>query len=128
VHLLLLPLVGAIAAGCTAVIKPSELAANTAAVVTKLFSQYLDKNAYRIVNGGATETMSLLEHRFDHIFYTGSGSVGKIIMAAAAKHLTPVTLELGGKSPVILADDVDISIAAKRLVWGKTFNTGQVSK
>lgn len=128
VNVLLLPLVGAIAAGCTAVIKPSELAANTAAVITKLSSQYLDKNAYRIVNGGATETMSLLEYRFDHIFYTGSGAVGKIIMAAAAKHLTPVTLELGGKSPVILANDVDIPITAKRLIWGKTFNNGQVSK
>ncbi|CAB4382444.1 aldehyde dehydrogenase 3 family, member D1 [Rhizophagus irregularis] len=125
VNVLLLPLVGAIAAGCTAVIKPSELAANTAAVITKLSSQYLDKNAYRIVNGGATETMSLLEYRFDHIFYTGSGAVGKIIMAAAAKHLTPVTLELGGKSPVILANDVDIPITAKRLIWGKTFNNGQ---
>ncbi|RIA97469.1 aldehyde dehydrogenase family 3 member B1-like protein [Glomus cerebriforme] len=125
VNLLLLPLVGAIAAGCTALIKPSELAANTAAVVTKLFPQYLDQKAYRIVNGGATETMSLLEYRFDHIFYTGSGAIGKIIMTAAAKHLTPVTLELGGKSPVILADDADIPISAKRLVWGKTFNSGQ---
>jgi acyl-CoA reductase-like NAD-dependent aldehyde dehydrogenase len=128
VNLLFLPFVGAIAAGCTVVIKPSELAVNTAAVVTELFPQYLDQNAYRIVNGGATEARSLLEHRFDHIFYTGSGVVGKIIMTAAAKYLTPVTLELGGKNPVILADDADILISAKRLIWGKSFNSGQVSK
>ncbi|CAG8724197.1 978_t:CDS:2, partial [Funneliformis caledonium] len=125
VTLLLTPLVGAIAAGCTAILKPSELAANTAAVIAKLFPKYLDQNAYRIINGGATETMALLKYRFDHIFYTGSGVVGKIIMSEAAKHLTPVTLELGGKNPVILADDADIPISAKRLVWGKSFNSGQ---
>ncbi|CAI2185489.1 12654_t:CDS:2, partial [Funneliformis geosporum] len=125
VTLLLTPFVGAIAAGCTAILKPSELAVNTAAVIAKLFPKYLDQNAYRIINGGATETMALLEYRFDHIFYTGSGAVGKIIMTEAAKHLTPVTLELGGKNPVILADDADIPISAKRLVWGKTFNSGQ---
>lgn len=96
-NLLLAPAVGAIAAGNTVVLKPSEVAPNTAALLTKLLPTYLDQRAYRIINGAADETTLLLEHKFDHIFYTGSGSVGRIIMGAAAKQLTPVTLELGGK-------------------------------
>jgi len=96
-NLLLAPAVGAIAAGNTVLLKPSEVAPHTAALITKLLPVYLDQRAYRIVNGAAVETTLVLEHKFDHIFYTGSGSIGRIIMAAAAKQLTPVTLELGGK-------------------------------
>ncbi|KAG0349166.1 aldehyde dehydrogenase 3, member A2 [Podila humilis] len=124
-NLLLAPAVGAIAAGNTVVLKPSEVAPNTAALLTKLLPAYLDQRAYRIVNGAAEETTLLLEHKFDHIFYTGSGSVGKIIMGAAAKQLTPVTLELGGKSPAFISRDVDVAITARRLAFGKFFNCGQ---
>ncbi|KAI8353790.1 aldehyde dehydrogenase, dimeric NADP-preferring [Mortierella sp. GBAus27b] len=124
-NLLLAPAVGAIAAGNTVLLKPSEVAPHTAMLLTKLLPAYLDQRAYRIINGAVDETSLLLEHKFDHIFFTGSGSVGRIIMGAAAKQLTPVTLELGGKSPAFVAKDVDISIAARRLVWGKFFNCGQ---
>ncbi|CAG8574900.1 6929_t:CDS:2 [Diversispora eburnea] len=106
--LLLLPFVGAISAGCTAILKPSEIAENCATVITELFPKYLDQNSYRIVNGDAKVATTLLENRFDHIFYTGSGKIGKIVMETAAKHLTPITLELGGKSPAIVANDADI--------------------
>ncbi|KAF9960571.1 aldehyde dehydrogenase 3, member A2 [Modicella reniformis] len=124
-NLLLAPAVGAIAAGNTVVLKPSEIAPNTAMVLSSLLPTYLDQRAYRIINGAVDETSLLLEQKFDHIFFTGSGSVGKIIMGAAAKQLTPVTLELGGKSPAFVARDVDIAIAARRLIWGKFFNCGQ---
>ncbi|KAG0291612.1 aldehyde dehydrogenase 3, member A2 [Dissophora globulifera] len=124
-NLLLAPAVGAIAAGNTVLLKPSEVAANTAALLTKLLPSYLDQRCYRIVNGAAAETTLLLEHKFDHIFYTGSGAVGKIIMGAAAKQLTPVTLELGGKSPAFIARDVDVAVTARRLSFGKFFNCGQ---
>lgn len=97
-QLSLLPLVGAIAAGNSVVLKLSEVSPYTAAVITDLFPKYMDTSCYRIVNGGVEQTTALLKERFDHIFYTGNGAVGKIIMEAAAKHLTPVTLELGGKS------------------------------
>jgi acyl-CoA reductase-like NAD-dependent aldehyde dehydrogenase len=96
-NLLLAPAVGAIAAGNTVVLKPSEVAPNTATLLTRLLPAYLDQRAYRIINGSVDETTLLLEQKFDHIFFTGSGNVGKVIMAAAAKQLTPVTLELGGK-------------------------------
>ncbi|RIB15239.1 Aldehyde/histidinol dehydrogenase [Gigaspora rosea] len=125
VNLLLMPFIGAIAAGCTAILKPSELSAHIASLISELFPKYLDQNAYRIVSGGVVETTALLKYRFDHIFYTGSGKVGKIIMSAAAEHLTPVTLELGGKSPVIATNDVDIPLLAKRILWGKLMNCGQ---
>ncbi|CAG8566628.1 1136_t:CDS:2 [Dentiscutata heterogama] len=117
INLLFMPFIGAIAAGCTVILKPSELSAHTATLISELFPKYLDPNAYRIVSGGVVETTALLKHRFDHIFYTGSGKVGKIIMSAAAEHLTPVTLELGGKSPAIISNDVDIPISAKRILW-----------
>ncbi len=119
------PLVAAIAAGNTAVIKPSEVAPATSAALSKLLPRYLDATAYAVVEGGVPETTTLLEQRFDHIFYTGNGTVGRIVMTAAAKHLTPVTLELGGKSPCIVDSDVDLDVAAKRIVWGKFFNAGQ---
>ncbi|KAI8339904.1 Aldehyde/histidinol dehydrogenase [Chlamydoabsidia padenii] len=125
VNLLLMPVVGAIAAGNCILLKPSEVSANTAAVITKFLPDYLDKRAFAFVNGGVEETTAVLEQRFDHIFYTGNGMVGKIVMKASAEHLTPVTLELGGKSPVIVAPDADLSVTANRLVWGKFFNNGQ---
>ncbi|KAI9499572.1 Aldehyde/histidinol dehydrogenase [Zychaea mexicana] len=125
INLLLLPVVGAIAAGCCIVIKPSEVSANTADLISRVLPQYLDKRTYTVVNGGVPETTALLEQRFGHIFYTGNGAVGKIVMTAAAKHLTPVTLELGGKSPAIVTPDADFNITAHRLLWGKFFNAGQ---
>jgi acyl-CoA reductase-like NAD-dependent aldehyde dehydrogenase len=123
--LVLLPLVGAIAAGCTAIIKPSELATNTATTIGALLPKYLDQKAYKCINGGETEMIELLKYKFEHIFFTGSSVIGKKIMSAASKHLTPVTLELGGKSPVILDENVNFSVTAKRLIWAKSFNSGQ---
>lgn len=124
-QLLLAPLVPAIAAGNCAVLKPSELAPATSALVAELLPQYLDSNAFACVQGAVPETTALLEQRWDHILYTGGGRVGKIVMTAAARHLTPVTLELGGKSPCIVADDADMEIAARRIAWGKFTNAGQ---
>ncbi|KZT21750.1 aldehyde dehydrogenase [Neolentinus lepideus HHB14362 ss-1] len=120
------PFIGAIAAGCTAVIKPSELVPAFSALLAELIPKYLDPEAYAVVNGGIAETTKLLELQWDHIFYTGNGRVGRIIATAAAKHLTPVTLELGGKSPVIIDADCDINIAAKRILHGKCTNAGQI--
>ena len=105
--------------------KPSELTPHTSAAIAKLVSRYLDPTAVAIVEGGPDETQALLAERFDHIFYTGNGRVGKIVMEAAARHLTPVTLELGGKSPAIVAADADIEVAARRIAWGKFLNAGQ---
>ncbi|KCV69337.1 hypothetical protein H696_03769 [Fonticula alba] len=119
------PLVGAIAAGNAAIIKPSEISANIARVIGDLMPKYLDSDAYIVVNGGKDETTALLQERFDHIFYTGSGVVGRIVMAAAAKHLTPVTLELGGKSPTFVDANVDLGAAARSIVWGRFLNAGQ---
>lgn len=124
VQLLASPLIGAIAAGNCAVLKPSELSPATAKVFEGL-TDYLDKDAYFLVNGGVPEATELLKERYDYIFYTGSIGVGKIIYAAAQKYLTPVTLELGGKSPVYLDHRVDILVATRRLLWGKYTNTGQ---
>lgn len=125
VQLLLAPLVGALAAGNAAVLKPSELAPATSAAMARLLPQYLDARAVAVVEGEVPETTELLEQRFDHIFYTGSGAVGRIVMTAAAKNLTPVTLELGGKSPVYVDDSVDLGVAAARIAWGKFMNAGQ---
>lgn len=119
------PVVGAIAAGNAVVIKPSEVSEHTAKVLEKIIPRYLDKDLYPVVNGGVPETTALLAERFDHIFYTGNTAVGKIIMSAAAKYLTPVTLELGGKSPCYIDKDCDIDIAARRVTWGKFVNCGQ---
>ena len=124
-QLLLAPLVAALAAGNTVVLKPSEVAPATAAVMAELIPKYLDSRVVRVVTGGVAETTELLAEKFDHIFYTGNGAVGRIVMAAASKHLTPVTLELGGKSPVIVAADADINVAARRIAWGKFMNAGQ---
>ncbi|MTD55607.1 aldehyde dehydrogenase family protein [Amycolatopsis pithecellobii] len=125
IHLLLMPLIGAIAAGNAVVVKPSELAPHTSHLMAKLFTAYLDADAIRLVEGAVEETTELLEFAWDHIFYTGNGTVGKIILTAAAKHLTPVTLELGGKSPVWVDESADLDAAARSLVWAKFLNAGQ---
>ena len=124
-QLAILPLVGAIAAGNCAIVKPSEVAVHTSRVIAELLPRYLDREFFAVVEGGVPETTALLDEKFDHIFYTGNGAVGRVVMAAAAKHLTPVTLELGGKSPVIVDDSADLDATARRIVWGKFFNAGQ---
>ncbi|KAG8521885.1 Aldehyde dehydrogenase family 3 member A2, partial [Galemys pyrenaicus] len=123
--LVIQPLIGAIAAGNAAIIKPSELSENTANILAKLLPQYLDRDLYVVINGGVEETTELLRQRFDHILYTGSTTVGKIVMEAAAKHVTPVTLELGGKSPCYVDKDCDLDVACRRITWGKYLNCGQ---
>lgn len=125
VHLVLAPLVGALAAGNCAVIKPSEQTPACSAALAELVPQYLDAAAVAVVEGAAETTQELLDQAFDHCFFTGSPEVGKLIMAGAAKHLTPVTLELGGKSPVIVAADAKIDVAARRIAFAKLLNSGQ---
>ncbi len=124
-HLLLQPLVSALAAGNTAVLKPSEHAPATAALVAELVARHLDPGVVRVVQGDGQVAQELLQLRFDHIFFTGGERVGRLVMAAAAPHLTPVTLELGGKSPAVVLADADLEITARRLVWGKALNGGQ---
>lgn len=123
--LALSPLIGALAAGNTAIVKPSELAPNTSRVIAEHLPEYLDVRAIRVIEGGVAETTEILKLKFDHIFYTGSGRVGRVIAHAAAEHLTPITLELGGKSPLYIDDSVSLAAAAKRLVWAKFLNAGQ---
>jgi aldehyde dehydrogenase (NAD+) len=125
VHLLLLPMVGALAAGNAAVGKPSEVTANTSAALARIVPEYLDRDCIAIVEGGVPETQALLAERLDYVFYTGNGRVGRVVMEAAAKHLTPVTLELGGKSPVIVDEAANIEVAARRIAFGKFLNAGQ---
>jgi aldehyde dehydrogenase (NAD+) len=125
VYLGLAPLVAAVAAGNCAVLKPSELAPATSALLAQLVPEYLDPNAVRVVEGDASTTQDLLAQGFDHAVFTGGTEIGKKIMAAAAPTLTPVTLELGGKSPVIVAADADIDVAARRIAWVKLMNSGQ---
>jgi aldehyde dehydrogenase (NAD+) len=125
VQLILAPLAAALSAGNCAVLKPSEVAEHTAEVLARLIPSYMDPDAVRVVTGSVPETTALLEQRFDHIFFTGSTAVGRIVMQAAAKHLTPVTLELGGKSPCIVAADAPMKVAARRILWGKLYNAGQ---
>ena len=125
VNLTLSPLIGAIAGGNTAVIKPSAYSANVSAVIDELIKQTFEPEFVTVVQGGRSENQDLLKQHFDYIFFTGSPAVGKEVMAAAAAHLTPVTLELGGKSPAIIDDSANMDIAAKRLMWGKTVNAGQ---
>ncbi|MFF3429715.1 aldehyde dehydrogenase family protein [Streptomyces sp. NPDC002602] len=125
VQLLLNPLVGVLAAGNVAVLKPSELAPATSALIARLVPRYFADGAVRVVEGGVPETTDLLAQRFDHIVFTGSGTVGRVVMRAAAEHLTPVTLELGGKSPVWFDDDAQLHRAARRLAWAKFTNAGQ---
>ena len=125
IQLLLIPMASAIAAGCAVVGKPSELAPACSAALARLAPKYLDPRAVAIVEGGIPESDALLRERWDSIFYTGNGHVGRIVARAAAEHLTPVTLELGGKSPVIVDRDADLKVAANRIVWGKFLNAGQ---
>jgi aldehyde dehydrogenase (NAD+) len=115
----------AIAAGNCAILKPSELAPATSALMAKIVPQYMDTDCVRVVEGAVPETTALLELPFDHILYTGNGNVGRIVMAAAAKNLTPVTLELGGKSPCVVMPDANLETAARRIAWGKFTNAGQ---
>jgi aldehyde dehydrogenase (NAD+) len=119
------PLVGAVAAGNCAIMKPSEITTHTSAALAAILPRYLDKDAFAVVEGGVPETTELLEQKFDHILYTGNERVAQIVMTAAAKHLTPVTLELGGKSPCIIDKSADIEVAASRIAWGKFINAGQ---
>ncbi|WP_327679325.1 aldehyde dehydrogenase family protein [Streptomyces sp. NBC_00467] len=125
VQLLLTPMIGALAAGNAVVAKPSEMAPATSLVLARLLPRFLDTDAVAVVEGGIPETTALLAERFDHIFYTGNGTVGRIVMTAAAQHLTPVTLELGGKSPVFVDRDTDLTAVAARLARGKFLNAGQ---
>jgi acyl-CoA reductase-like NAD-dependent aldehyde dehydrogenase len=125
VQLLLAPLVSAIAAGNCCVLKPSELAPKTAVVMTTLIKETFAEDFVCVVNGGVETAESLLRERFDKIFFTGSTNAGRAVMTAAAKHLTPVTLELGGKCPAIVCADADVELAAKRIAWGKFLNAGQ---
>lgn len=125
VQLLLSPLVGAMAAGCTAVLKPSPYVPHVSATLTKMISESFDEGYLAIVEGHRDVNTELLKKPFDLIFYTGSPAVAHTVMEAAAKHLTPVVLELGGKSPCIVNADADVEVAAKRIAWGKTLNSGQ---
>lgn len=120
------PLISAVAAGNTVIIKPSEMTPNSSAIIKKIVGDVFEANEVAIVEGAIETSTKLLELPFNHIFFTGSPQVGKIVMAAAAKHLTSVTLELGGKSPTIVDETANLKSAAKRIVWGKFFNTGQV--
>ncbi|XP_009593287.1 aldehyde dehydrogenase [Nicotiana tomentosiformis] len=120
------PVIGAIAAGNAVVLKPSEIAPATSSVLAKLLGEYMDATAIRVVEGAVPETTALLEQKWDKIFYTGNGKVGRIVMAAAAKHLTPVVLELGGKSPVIVDSNINLKVAVRRIIAGKWgCNNGQ---
>jgi aldehyde dehydrogenase (NAD+) len=125
VRLLFVPVAGALAAGDTVVAKPSELAPVTSALVAYLVPRYFDADVMTVVEGGVPETTALLAEQFDHIFFPGNGTVGRIVMRAAAQHLTPVTLELGGKSPVFVDDGTDLPTVARRLAAAKFANAGQ---
>lgn len=124
-QLCIAPMIGALAAGNKVVLKPSELAPHTAKALREVIEEAYKPNEVRIVEGGVAETQELLKQKFDYIFFTGSTTVGKVVMKAAAEHLTPVTLELGGKSPCIIDETADLDLAAKRTVWGKFLNAGQ---
>jgi acyl-CoA reductase-like NAD-dependent aldehyde dehydrogenase len=119
------PLLGAIAAGNCVTLKPSEISPHTSRLVAELIRKTFDPSYIAVVEGGVEVSQELLSQKFDHIFFTGGTQVGRIVMEAAAKHLTPVTLELGGKSPCIVETDIDLPTACKRIVWGKFINAGQ---
>ncbi len=124
-QLSLAPAIAAIAAGNTVVLKPSELPANTSKIMAKLINDNFEASFFKVVEGGVKETQEILEQKFDKIFFTGSSYVGKIVYQAAAKHLTPVTLELGGKSPAFFTEKCDMKIGIKRMIWAKFLNAGQ---
>lgn len=120
------PLVGAIAAGNTAVVKPSETSPNCAVVIQQIIEAALDPSCVSVVQGAIPETQALLAQRWDKICFTGSTSVGRLVAKAAAPNLTPVLLELGGRNPAFITKQADLRLAARRLLWGKTFNAGQI--
>ena len=124
-QLALSPVIAAIAAGCTIILKPSELTPNCSRLLSDLINENFDREYFAVVEGGVPETTDLLAQKFDIIFFTGSVPVGKVVYEAAAKHLTPVVLELGGKSPAIIAADCNLDIAVRRLIWAKFVNAGQ---
>ncbi|MEH2063517.1 MAG: aldehyde dehydrogenase [Nostoc sp.] len=124
-QLIISPLVGAIAAGNCTIIKPSEIASHTSRIIAEIIAKHFDPAYIAVVEGGVEASEKLLAEKFDHIFFTGGTAVGKIIMAAAAKHLTPVTLELGGKSPCIVDTDINLEHTVRRVTWGKFINAGQ---
>lgn len=125
VNLTLVPLVGALAAGNCVALKPSEISKSAERVLAEVLPRYLDQSCFAVMLGGPQETGQLLEHKFDYIFFTGSSQVGRTVMAAAAKHLTPVTLELGGKNPCYVDDNCNPQTVANRVAWSRYFNTGQ---
>jgi aldehyde dehydrogenase (NAD+) len=125
IGLSILPLIGALAGGNTVALKPSEVAPASAKLVSARLPDYVDVEAVRVFEGGADVAEELLRHRFAHIHYTGSAAVGRRVMRAAAEHLTPVTLELGGKNPAYVHRDTNLEIAARRIFWGRCFNAGQ---
>ncbi len=124
-QLLTLPLAGAIAAGNTAILKPSEISAHTATVAQKIINENFPEEYIHALSGSAAETQALVNLPFDHIFFTGSPAVGKAIMSAASNNLVPVTLELGGKSPAVVHADANVTLAARKIAWGKFINAGQ---
>jgi aldehyde dehydrogenase (NAD+) len=124
-QLTLAPVIAAMAAGNTVVMKPSEMSPKTSAIMAKLINENFDSSYLKVVEGGVPETTELLENKFDKIFFTGSPQVGKIIYQAAAKNLTPVTLELGGKSPAFVTEGCNLKMTVKRMVWAKFVNAGQ---
>ena len=120
------PAVGAIAAGNTVVLKPSEVAPASSAVMAELVPKYLDNDAIAVIEGDGAVSQELIAQGFDYLLYTGGTEIGRKVYEGAAPHLTPVTLELGGKSPVIVSADADIDVAAKRIAWTKLINSGQI--
>lgn len=125
-QLTMTPAHGALAAGNTIILKPSEVAPATASLIAKLVPQYIDKECYQVVCGGVPETTALLQERFDYIFYTGSTHVGRIVREASNKFLTPTTLEMGGKSPCYIDNTVNMDLVVRRILWGKMSNLGQI--
>lgn len=125
VNLTIGPLIGAIAAGNTAIIKPSEFSSNTSQVIEEMISETFNEEYIKVVQGGVETNQALLDQKFNYIFFTGSTNVGKIVMEKASKHLTPISLELGGKSPVIVDKTANIEVSAKRIAFGKYLNSGQ---
>lgn len=124
-QLVMVPLIGALAAGNTVVVKPSEMSVYTAQVIEKILSEAFEEKYVKVVTGAAREAQELLRLDFDHIFFTGSGRVGRIVLESAASRLIPVTLELGGKSPCIVDENVNVKLVARRIMWGKLVNAGQ---
>ena len=124
-YLMISPLIGAIAAGNCVLLKPSELSPATSRLIADLIKQSFELEYIAVVEGGIEVSQAVLEEKFDHIFFTGSTAIGKLVMQAAAQHLTPVTLELGGKSPCIVDAEIQVDYAAKRIAWGKFVNAGQ---